>query len=285
MKAELPYLEEKFIERFLEKRQAHSCTNALREDSISFLKELIDFLFPHFSSKVYHSSEDILAKMQLLKRDLINLLKELNSNYSGNPLDDAAVIISKVPEIHEKLWKDAEFIFNGDPAAESVDEVILAYPGFMAIVIYRIAHEMYKIGTPILPRILTEYAHEKTGIDIHPGAKIGTPFFIDHGTGIVIGETSIIGRNVKIYQGVTLGAMSVDKNLAETKRHPTIEDDVVIYSQAVILGGSTIVGKNSVIGGNAWITQSIPTNSVVYNKSEVKVRSNQSFENTIDFII
>jgi serine O-acetyltransferase len=272
MRTENSFLNNNFIERFLEKRQAHSCTNALRDDSISFLKELIDFLFPHFSSKIYHSPEDIQAKIQLLKRDLINLLKELNSNYTGNTFEDAEKFIETIPGIHEKLWKDAEFIYAGDPAAESVDEVILAYPGFMAIVIHRIAHELYLIGTPILPRILTEYAHEKTGIDIHPGAQIGTPFFIDHGTGIVIGETSVIGKNVKIYQGVTLGAMSVDKSLAEIKRHPTIDDDVVIYSQAVILGGNTVVGKNSIIGGNAWITQSIPSDSIVYNKSEVKVR-------------
>jgi serine O-acetyltransferase len=183
------------------------------------------------------------------------------------------------------LWDDAEAIFKGDPAAESIDEVILAYPGFMAIFIYRLAHELYKLKVPIIPRILTEHAHEITGIDIHPGAEIDSPFFIDHGTGIVIGETTIIGKNVKIYQGVTLGALSVDKSLVHSKRHPTIQDDVIIYSQAVILGGETVVGSNSIIGGNAWVTQSVPPDSLVYSKSEVRVRANEQYFDTLEYII
>jgi len=276
----------RFANDLLEKRQTHACTTSLKTNAIEFLNQLIEFLFPHFSSKVYLSSGDVIAKMQLLKRDLMQLLNSLNGN---NPLEDADAIadafISRIPSIHSNLWKDAEAIFNGDPAAESVDEVILAYPGFMAILIYRISHELYLLKVPIIPRIISEHAHQITGIDIHPGATIGTPFFIDHGTGIVIGETSLIGRNVKIYQGVTLGALSVDKTLAQIKRHPTIEDNVIIYSQAVILGGSTVVGKNSVVGGNAWVTQSIPPDSVVYNKSEVKVRTNKDFEEPINFII
>lgn len=164
----------------------------------------------------------------------------------------------KLPGIMRNLDLDAEAIFGGDPAAESEDEVILAYPGFLAITIYRVAHQLFLLNVPLVPRILTEYAHERTGIDIHPGATIGESFCIDHGTGIVIGESSIIGNRVKIYQGVTIGALSVDKSHASTKRHPTIEDDVVIYAQAVILGGETVIGKNSVIGGNAWVTESIP---------------------------
>lgn len=274
-----------FAKSLLIKRQNHSCTSSLKTEAIDYLKELIDFLFPHFSSKVYYSSEDVLAKLQLLERNLIGIIKLLNSNYSKDAAEIARKFVETIPDLHEKLWEDANAIFKGDPAAENVDEVILAYPGFMAIVIYRLAHELYKLKLPIIPRIVTEYGHEITGIDIHPGAQIGYPFFIDHGTGIVIGETTIIGKNVKIYQGVTLGALSVDKKLAQTKRHPTIEDDVIIYSQAVILGGDTVIGKNSIIGGNAWITQSIPENSIVYNKSEVRVRSNVEFENTIDFII
>ncbi len=246
---------------------------------------MIDFLFPHFSNKVYFTQEDILSKIQLLKRDLIQLLKLLNGLAPENIEDVAEKFILKLPDIHQKLWADAEFIYKGDPAAESIDEVILAYPGFMAIIIYRLAHELYLLKVPIIPRILTEHAHQITGIDIHPGATIDSPFFIDHGTGIVIGETTIIGKNVKLYQGVTLGALSVDKSLAQTKRHPTIEDDVVIYSQAVILGGNTVIGRNSIVGGNSWITQSIPPNSIVYNKSEVRVRRTKEFENTIDFVI
>ncbi len=274
-----------FAATLLSKRQTHSCTSLLKTEAIEYLKELIDFLFPHFSNRIYYSQEDILAKLQLLERNLISLLKNLNSHFSEDAYYIAKEFTAQIPVIHDRLWADADAIYQGDPAAESVDEVILAYPGFMAICIYRIAHELYKLNLPIIPRILTEHAHEKTGIDIHPGANIGSPFFIDHGTGIVIGETTEIGKNVKIYQGVTLGALSVDKSLSQTKRHPTIQDDVIIYSQAVILGGKTVIGEKSIIGGNAWITQSIPANSIVYNKSEVRVRSNQDFEDTIDFTI
>ncbi len=274
-----------FVKSFLAKRQTHSCTSSLKTEAINYLLQLIDFIFPHFSIKIYNNREEVLAKLQLLKRDLVELIKLLNGQTPGDIEERAEKFIQKIPLIDKMLWDDAEAIFKGDPAAESIDEVILAYPGFMAIVIYRFAHELYLLSIPIIPRILTEYAHEKTGIDIHPGAKIDSPFFIDHGTGIVIGETTVIGKNVKLYQGVTLGALSVEKNLAQTKRHPTIEDDVIIYSQAVILGGGTTIGKNSIIGGNSWITQSIPPNSIVYNKSEVRVRSNQEFENTINFVI
>lgn len=279
------YSFQNFAKELIEKRQTHSCTASLKTQSIQHIEDWIDFLFPHFSSKIYLSNKDVLAKLQLLKRDLINLIGLLNGNKPENVDEIAEPFIRKIPEIHHNLWRDAEAIYNGDPAAESIDEVILAYPGFMAILIYRIAHELYELNVPIIPRILSEHAHQITGIDIHPGANIGSPFFIDHGTGIVIGETSIIGRNVKIYQGVTLGALSVDKSLSQTKRHPTIEDDVVIYSQAVILGGNTVIGNNSIIGGNAWVTQSIPPNSIVYNKSEVKVRAHSNFEEEINFII
>ncbi|MBA4407174.1 serine acetyltransferase [bacterium] len=274
-----------FANALLTKRQTNSCTASLKTEAIEYLKDMIDFLFPHFSNKVYYSQEDILAKLQLMERNLISVIKELNSNYSDNSTATSREFTKRIPDIYHMLWNDAEAIYKGDPAAESVDEVIIAYPGFMAIAIYRIAHELYLLKLPIIPRILSEYAHELTGIDIHPGANIGSPFFIDHGTGIVIGETSVIGKNVKLYQGVTLGALSVDKSLAQTKRHPTIEDEVVIYSQAVILGGNTVIGKNSIIGGNAWITQSIPENSIVYNKSEVRVKSNREFEDSIDFTI
>lgn len=274
-----------FAEKLLGKRELHSCNASLKTESIEFLDELIDFLFPHFSNKVYYSHEDVIAKLQLLERNLISLLKKANGNFSKDIEDIANKFISNIPKVHDMLWDDAEAIYKGDPAAENIDEVILAYPGFMAILIYRLAHELYKLNVTIIPRILTEHAHKITGIDIHPGAMIDSPFFIDHGTGIVIGETTKIGKNVKIYQGVTLGALSVDKSLMHTKRHPTILDNVIIYSQAVILGGETIIGENSIIGGNAWVTQSIPPNSVVYSKVEVKVKSNENYFDTMDFII
>jgi len=273
-----------FAEKILNKREIHSCSTSLKRESIDFLNEIIDFLFPHFSNKIYYTQEDVLAKLQLLERNLISLIKMVIED-EGKSKIIAKDFISNIPQIHDMLWLDADAIYKGDPAAENIDEVILAYPGFMAITIYRLAHILYKSNVTIIPRILTEHAHEITGIDIHPGAEIDSAFFIDHGTGIVIGETTKIGKNVKLYQGVTLGALSVDKSLTNTKRHPTIEDDVIIYSQAVILGGNTVIGKNSVIGGNSWITQSVPPNSVVYSKIEVKIKSTENYFDTMEYII
>jgi serine O-acetyltransferase len=170
--------------------------------------------------------------------------------------------------VYQALLKDAEAIAKHDPAAASAEEVIMAYPGFYAIAVYRLSHEIYKLKVKMLPRLFTEYAHSKTGIDIHPGATIGEGFFIDHGTGIVIGETATIGNNVKIYQGVTIGAL-LAKGKQETKRHPAIEDDVIIYAGATILGGDTVIGQGSIIGGNVWLTNSVPANSFVYQKNEI----------------
>jgi serine O-acetyltransferase len=162
---------------------------------------------------------------------------------------------------------DADAILSADPAASSLDEVILAYPGFYALAIHRIAHIFYQQRIPLFPRLLAEYAHRQTGIDLHPGAKIGQRFSIDHGTGVVIGETAVIGDRVRIFQGVTLGALSVKKKLEGTKRHPTIGNDVVIYSQATILGGRTVIGEGSIIGGNVWLTDSVPPHSVITNQA------------------
>lgn len=175
-------------------------------------------------------------------------------------------LLTLLPELRRKIHLDVEAAFLGDPAAKSHEEVILAYPGLEAISIHRFAHELWIRNIPLLPRMMSEYIHGKTGIDIHPGATIGESFFIDHGTGVVIGETTIIGKNVKIYQGVTLGALSIKKEFSNRKRHPTIEDDVTIYAGATILGGETVIGKGSVIGGNVWITESVPPYSKVYNK-------------------
>lgn len=274
-----------FADKFLAKRETHLCNASLKKNSIEFLDEIINFLFPQFSSQDFYESKDVVAKIYTIERNLISLLKNVYKNDIQIAKKIAKLFTEKIPEIHDKLWLDADEIYQHDPAAENIDEVILAYPGFIAIAIYRIAHELYNLDVPIIPRIFTEQGHEKTGIDIHPGAQIESPFFIDHGTGIVIGETTKIGKRVRIYQGVTLGALSVDKSLSSTKRHPTIEDDVILYAQAVILGGNTTIGKNSIIGGNTWITQSIPANSVVISISEVKVRSSQEVFNTIDFVI
>ena len=169
------------------------------------------------------------------------------------------------------LELDAKAAYNNDPAAKSVREVYLAYPGFYAIVMYRISHILWKLDIPVLPRMISEYAHGVTGTDIHPGAEIGTSFFVDHATGVVIGETAVIHNNVTIYQGVTLGGVKVEKSLKNTKRHPTIKDNVTIYANATILGGDVVIGENTTIGANVWITQSIPANSIVTYKSDIKI--------------
>jgi len=181
--------------------------------------------------------------------------------------------VAKLPSILERLNLDAEATVNCDPASLSIEEVYMAYPGFYAIAIYRLAHELYTIGFPLVPRLMTEYAHRQTGVDINPGAQIGKSFHIDHGTGVVIGETAIIKDHVKIYQGVTLGGLFVAKHLQKTKRHPTIENNVTIYANATILGGETVIGENSIIGGNAWLTDSVPANSTVFHTPEIKIKT------------
>ena len=196
----------------------------------------------------------------------------------------ALEILREFPRIRRLVQKDVEAAFQGDPAAKSHEEIILSYPGIEGISIHRIAHELWNRGVPLIPRMMSEIVHAKSGIDIHPGATIGESFFIDHATGVVIGETTLIGNWVKIYQGVTLGALSVDKNKANTKRHPTIGDRVTIYAGATILGGKTVIGADSVIGGNVWLTSSVPAGSKIYNKASDYVVTN-SFENVPNFQI
>lgn len=182
--------------------------------------------------------------------------------------------LNHLPDLRDALLLDANYIAQNDPAATGVNEVIITYPGFFAICVYRIAHRLAEMGAGLVPRIMTEFAHSRTGIDIHPKATIGSEFFIDHGTGIVIGETSAIGNRVKLYQGVTIGALSVSKELAQVKRHPTIQDNVVIYAGSTILGGETVIGHDSVIGGNVWLTRSIEPYSTVCHESNVYVSEN-----------
>lgn len=279
------YTHEQFISELLALRSSRQVTLPVKARVARFAEELLELMFPHFSDDTFYSEEEIEGQFRLLLRDLQSTLEPLQRQLACPVQEIAARFAALVPELYSKLLMDAEAILQGDPAAESVDEVIQAYPGFHAIAIFRIAHEFYCLGVPIFPRILTESAHQQTGIDIHPGATIGQRFFIDHGTGIVIGETTVIGDNVKLYQGVTLGALSVDKTLASSKRHPTIENNVVIYSNATILGGSTIIGHDSVIGGNVWLTESVPAYSVVYHKSEVRVRSSRDDNASFDFVI
>jgi serine O-acetyltransferase len=246
--------------------------------------DIIEFLFP-IRMEMGVSGGQLELRLQQLRLQLYENLLPLASRLASSQETLVDRFFLELPSIYEKLVEDAETIERFDPAAASVEEVIVAYPGFYAIAVHRLAHQIGKLEVPILPRIMSEYAHMQTGIDIHPGATIGSSFFIDHGTGIVIGETTTIGNNVKIYQGVTLGALSVRKDHANTKRHPTIEDNVIIYSGSTILGGKTVIGHDSIIGGNVWLTESILPYSMVYHKSEVHVRNEKYINEPSDFII
>jgi len=275
-----------FSNELLKDRHSYSAILPPKQKVQYFLEELIELLFPHFCGEYeYFTAEEIQGKFALLERDLKKMLK-LQLPEKGNEIAEISNhFFKQIPFIYSKLLTDARAIYEGDPASESVHEVISAYPGFFAIYTYRVAHEFYLKRVPILPRMLSEYAHFRTGIDIHPGASIGESFFIDHGTGVVVGETTTIGDNVKLYQGVTLGALSVDKSLSQKKRHPTIEDNVIIYSNATILGGDAIIGHDSVIGGNVWLTESVPPFSIVYHKSDLRVRSKNITNEPINFTI
>jgi serine O-acetyltransferase len=247
-----------------------------------FIDELFFFLFGTHEKKL--GEEKLVEQYESLKNTFSALLYELIKN-EEKVKQHTFSLFDAIPGIYKSLLLDAEAILKFDPAAQSIEEVLVAYPGFYATAIYRISHQLHTQGIKTLPRILSEYAHSKTGIDIHPGAEIGESFFIDHGTGIVIGETSIIGNNVKVYQGVTLGALNVAKSAASTKRHPTIEDQVIIYSGATILGGDTIIGHDCIIGGNVWLTYSVPPFSVVYHKSEIQVRDKNPLPEALNFVI
>jgi len=275
-----------FAQEILTYRHAHLSAFPSKVQTYNFINDLIELLFPHFSGEMeYFVADEISGKLALIERDLKKILRPLQPKTSCPIEEITGRFFANLPSLYRTLWKDAEAIHQGDPASESIDEVISAYPGFFAIYTYRVAHEFYKCELPIFPRLITEYAHFRTGIDIHPGAQIQESFFIDHGTGIVVGETTRIGKNVKIYQGVTLGALSVQKKLANVKRHPTIEDNVVIYSNATILGGKAVIGHDSIIGGNVWLTDSVPPYSVVYHTSEIKVRPQKMENGEINFII
>lgn len=248
----------------------------------TFLSDSLDLFFPGMARKLFASEKELSDVFSMHLQDLKRIM-----NISGARVkveDIVSLYQSELFILSRKIEQDARFMLEGDPAAKNLSEVIICYPGLYAIAVYRLAHFFYEHKVELLPRILGEIAHEKTGIDIHPGALIGESFFIDHGTGIVIGESAVIGNYVKIYQGVTLGALSVDKSLAQTKRHPTIEDHCVIYSHATILGGDTIIGAHSVIGGNVWMTKSVAPNSVVYHKSEVRLDTHLDSKTKGEFI-
>lgn len=255
-----------------------ACNFPNRQNVISVLQDLQYLIFPSYRTNEHVDSQTLrFVTGERVHRIISMLTKEIRKALLyviNNPVVEqshcfqlaeqtARALIEEIPEIRRKIGLDVQASYNGDPAAKSSNEVIVSYPGLEAITVYRLAHFLQTSGVPVIPRIMSEYAHGHTGIDIHPGAEIGESFFIDHGTGVVIGETCIIGRNVKIYQGVTLGALSVKKEFMNKKRHPTIEDNVTIYANATILGGETVIGEGCTIGGNTWITHPVPPHTML----------------------
>lgn len=257
-----------FVDRLAAERRVSGSGRPIRALAEEFIRRALALLFPQFAGVDAECGLDVRADALRVEQVLGLAIGPLVPDAPGV----VAAFLERMPDVRALLMTDAQAIHAGDPAAESLDEVILAYPGFMATAVHRLAHELYRLKVPVAPRVLSEWAHRETGIDIHPGAQIGASFAIDHGTGIVIGESSVIGERVKVYQGVTLGALAVSKQLANRKRHPTVENDVVIYANATILGGNTVVGAGSIIGGNVWLTSSVPPRSVVQFNSTVAQR-------------
>ncbi len=291
----------KVIDEIMESLTDDTCFAHIGDEPIHFstsVKEMIDkfreILFPgYFASEkvdaaniLYNTGQAVSQLYDILSEQIIHVLRHDCLRYElqcaeceprGN--DVALEVIRAIPNLRRALAQDVKGAYDGDPAAKSHDEVIFSYPGLYAITVYRIANLLHKLNIPQLPRIMSESAHSLTGIDIHPGATIGNRFVIDHGTGIVVGETSVIGNNVRIYQNVTIGALSLPPNagekLRDAKRHPTIEDDVIIYSGATILGGDTVIGTRSVVGGNVWLTNSVPADTKVFMESPHLIYKNQ----------
>ncbi len=304
-----PYLGEKFddlVADLLESYHADPHTQRIgkrflpsRTEIADVIQGLLELVYPGFHGRqdlteqnLREHTESLLAEVaDKLHRQIHNCLcydrearGEIRAEGGPDPCDQKALRIAgefleRLPEIRGMLSGDVQAAYDGDPAATGTDEILLSYPGTLAITVYRLAHELHVLGVPLMPRIMTEWAHGATGVDIHPGARIGRSFFIDHATGVVIGETTVIGDNVKIYQGVTLGALSFAKDargrlIRGTKRHPTIENNVVLYANATVLGGQTVVGAGSEVGGSVFLTRSVPGDSVVKMKSpELRVRA------------
>jgi serine O-acetyltransferase len=269
-----------FLEQLAREREASSLPPRLHELSERFVRVAVRLLFAQFAREEHHPSLQLALLSELLDEAL-----QVPGPHADRRAEIRDDLLESLPELREALLLDAQAIYDSDPAATGVDEVILAYPGFYATAVHRLAHILYLSGVPVFPRLLSEFAHRLTGIDIHPGAQIGPSFAIDHGTGIVIGETAQLGARVRLYQGVTLGAASVSKRLLGTKRHPTIGDDVVIYANATILGGDTVIGDGSLIGGNVWLTRSVPAQSIVSPTARVERARAQTDDDLLEFNI
>ncbi|HRF00547.1 MAG TPA: serine acetyltransferase [Pirellulaceae bacterium] len=302
LKEQLPDLTDRIVETYTEVGTINHlghCPLPKHEVIVSVVDDLMDILFPgyrrreglHIGNVTYHVGDLIDGLHDKLTTQIARALRheERNGRRGVDPCAEprdheadgqrlAIAFLERLPDVRRTLATDVNAAYEGDPACRSRDEVIFCYPGLEAIAIHRLAHELYRLGVPLVPRMMSELSHRRTGIDIHPGATIGDHFFIDHGTGVVIGETCLIGNHVKIYQGVTLGALSFPRDeqgnlVRDSKRHPTIEDRVVIYANATVLGGKTIVGHDSVIGSNVWLTAGIdPFTTVVMEKPNLRVR-------------
>ena len=296
LKEALPALTERIVGTYEEcggiHHLGHSPLPSYRE-VVEILSDLREILYPgygrrqnlHMGNVAYHVGDLIDSLHDRLTVQVGRALRhdckarELENDFEAEAQALAVALLERLPDLRNVLADDVQAAYDGDPAARNLDEILFCYPGVAAITVFRIAHELYRLNVPLIPRMMTEYAHGKTGIDIHPGATIGRRFFIDHGTGVVIGETTAIGDGVKVYQGVTLGALSFprDENgaiLRNVKRHPTIEDEVVIYANATILGGKTVIGRHSVVGSSAWVTRSVaPQTTVTIENPMLRYRS------------
>jgi len=300
-KSLLPNIIEQIVASYQEGSSGHHldhCPLPRYSDVVESIADLKEILYPGYRNRDYLCSSNVVYHVggivdRLYDRLVILCERAVCHGQGRQPVctpdkrfsieriahQKTVEFLQQIPDIRKTLTKDVEAAYAGDPACTSLDEVIFCYPGLEAITVYRLAHALYKLQIPLIPRMMTEWAHSKTGIDIHPGASIGEHFFIDHGTGIVIGGTAILGNWVKLYQGVTLGAVSFPKDEAgelvrNTKRHPTVEDNVVIYANATILGGKTVIGKNSVIGSSVWLTSSVPAGTtVIIEKPDLKMRN------------
>ncbi len=268
-------LESKFLDSIISRQQQQQVVPS-NPTIANWAHALLNLIFPERGASTNYSQEILKGIFFEREEALRQILQSTKACSENHHKEMAQTFFERLPEVYRKLNTDLISIIDGDPAAQSEFEVIRSYPGFFAIAMYRFAHELYVLDVPHIPRIITEYAHTITGIDIHPAAEIGEYLYIDHGTGLVIGQTTVIGNHVKLYQGVTLGALSVEKSKANTKRHPTIGNHVIIYSGATILGGDTVIGDHSIIGGNVWLTKSIPTYSTVYHQAEIKIKDTKN---------
>ncbi|MES3035977.1 MAG: serine acetyltransferase [Gemmatimonadota bacterium] len=259
----MPHNPTAFLAEVLAARADYALPARLHESVREWMRSVLSLLFPHAAPPdASRDSTGLRVEYDSVASTLQELLRHLMPA-TADPDRVADELMAALPAIRIRLYADAEALHRMDPAAQNVDEVFLAYPGFLATICHRVAQPLWLSQVPIMPRLITEWAHERTGVDLHPGAVIGDRFAIDHGTGIVVGETARIGNDVRLYQGVTLGALRVSKRLANVQRHPTIEDEVTVYANATILGGRTVIGRGSVIGGNVWLTHSVPPGSIV----------------------